>query len=228
MRHHTNSLTSFAEWATQTPLFRKGVNAGPRLGEGLIHKAPRIPTMIDDHEVDPRAVYDFQGQPLITVLDADALDEKMLHVFSTPRLADEYVNAREAPAEKAESQREVRRRNVSGLVELTPGVPPFYGFFEMYDLDGLGGCYWRILEWENLTFNYNTKWACGFLAWGWISADNNVSSIDSYVSADQIRMFNLPNLAGSSLFVPTGNFRINSLGAFGWDNRISSQLAVYL
>jgi hypothetical protein len=192
-----------------------------------------MPIMIDEVETDPNTVREFNGQPLVTVVDGDAQDGRMLHIFSSRLAAADYIEAREAPVKNATEAEVARQRSSNSSITsakqaLTAGPPPNGGFYEMYDLDDLGGCYWRILEWEGLTFNYSTKFACGFLWWGWISADNNVSSIDSYVSADHVFLWSLPYLSGSLLWIPTGTFRINRLSDFGWDNQISSQNVFYL
>jgi hypothetical protein len=233
MEPNRNILHQFAEWAAGTPMFRAGTSAQQRAVDvSMLHRPPRIPVMIDDVESDARAVRDFNGQPLITVYDGDAEARRMLHIFSTRTMAADYVEAAESPigglaSQGSRPQRASNSRIRSARQALTAGPPPNGGVYEMYDLDDLGGCYWRILEWEGLTFNYSTKFACGFLWWGWISADGNVSSIDSYVSADHVFLWALPNLSGSLLWVPTGAFRINRLSDLGWDNRISSQNVLY-
>jgi hypothetical protein len=220
MRH---SIRDFFDSAAATPWLRNGQNAEPsKIELALSHKVPKMPLMIDEQETDLRAVHEFRGQTLVTVADGDALEGRMLHVFTSMKPAQDYLRAEESASGKNTSS------SSAGSPGFTSGPPPFGGFQELYDLDGLDGCYWRLYEGvDNLTFNYSTKWACGFLFFGWITADNNVSSIDCYVSADQVHMFSLPNLMGSVL-IATGNFRINSLAALGWDNRISSQRAVYL
>ncbi|WP_146068905.1 hypothetical protein [Arthrobacter sp. ZGTC131] len=216
---------SFTTWLSDTPLMHAGVSAStPQLNIND-HKPPGMPTMIDEQQVDPRSVYDLRGQPLTTVVDGDAQAGKMLHIFSSRRDAAAYVESREAPIN---DQPRVRQSEIHSVSQaLTAGPPPGQGFFELYANDDLDGCSWRILEWEGLTFNYSRKFACGFLFWGWISADNRVSSIDSYVSADHVFLWDFPNLAGSNLWIPTGAFRINSLSVFGWKNRISSQNVLY-
>jgi hypothetical protein len=227
---------AFADWAANTPLMRDGVAAQPsERRRALLHQPPEMSVMIDETEADPRAVREFSGQPLITVIDGDALDERMLHIFSSNQQAAAYVEAAESPVERAPSQQHTTR--VDGLdargsltQALTAGPPPGMGFYDMYDLEGLGGCYWRILEFDGLTFNYDTRWACGFLWWGWISADMRVSSIDSYVSADHVLIQDqlMPTLNPSILWMTTGNFRINSLARFGWNNRARSQFHLYM
>jgi len=204
------SVQDFFDSAATTPWLRNGVNAGPSKVElALSHKVPKMPVMIDEQEVDPRTVHDFRGQTLVTVADGDALEARMLHIFTSLKPAQEYLQAGESPSGKLASS----SGGGSGSPGFTQGPPPFGGFQELYDLDGLDGCYWRLYEAvDNLTFNYSTKFACGFLIFGWITADDNVSSIDCYVSADQVHMFSLPNLMGSVL-IATGNFRINSLAA---------------
>jgi hypothetical protein len=70
-------------------------------------------------------------------------------------------------------------------------------------------------------------WGCGFLWWGWVNADNMVSSIDCLYSADVVVFFDFPALAGSTLFIGTGDFQIPDLVPYGWNDRISSQIALY-
>jgi len=221
--------TGLAEWASETPLLRRGVGSDASKASVNQHRVPTMPVQIDGDETDPRSVYDFIGTPLTTVVDADAISGRMLNIFSTRTKAIEYVDAAESPLPRRRRQAGTYRERTASLsAALTAGPPPGQGFYEMYQHDNLDGCYWRILEWEGLTFNYSTKFACGFLWWGWISADNIVSSIDSYVSADHVFLWDFPALGGSNLWIPSGDFRINSLSAFGWNDRISSQNVLYL
>lgn len=94
-RHTWNGL---AKWVASTPFLREGSSARPR-ETPLVnqHRVPTMPIMIDGSETDSRAVYDFMGRALITIVDGDALTGKMLHIFSNQGEAAAYVEAAEAP-----------------------------------------------------------------------------------------------------------------------------------
>jgi hypothetical protein len=232
MASSRDTWLAFAQWAADTPFFRRGESAQPS-GEETIshHGVPQMPVMIDETETDPRSVLEFRGQALTTVVDDDAVSGRMLHIFTSREKAAQYVDAAEARIKKEGTSSQLRRREAirSASQALTAGVPPGGGYIELYEDIDFAGCLWRILEagGAGVTFNYATKWACGFLFWGWINADKMVSSIDCFYSADVVFFFDTPNLAGTGLFIGTGAFQLPNLVQFGWDNRISSQLALY-
>jgi len=99
------SARALIESAATTPLLRGGVNAGPsKIELALSHKVPKMPTRIDEQEVDPRTVLEFRGQTLVTVADGDAIEGRMLHIFTDLAPAQEYLRAGESPsAEQAAS-----------------------------------------------------------------------------------------------------------------------------
>jgi hypothetical protein len=225
-----DSWLAFAQWVADTPLLRQGVSAPVSPSGGVPrHGVPQIPVMIDEAETDARSVLDLHGQALTTVVDRDALDGRMLHIFTDRERAGQYLEAAEAPLGQTTQRSEVRSptRITSAAQALTAGVPPGGGVIELWEDINLGGCGWRVPEWEHVAFNYSTKWACGFLFWGWKNADKVVSSIDCVYSADLVNFFDMPNLSGSTLAVSPGVFRINDLTQLGWNDRISSQIAFY-
>jgi hypothetical protein len=221
---------AFAEWIADTPFLRRGESAQPSQGDIVPrHGIPQMPVMIDEAETDPRSVLEFRGQALTTILDEDAVSGRMLHIFTSREQASQYVDAAEARIKPEGTRSPLKQRPAVRSVSeaLTAGVPPGGGYIELYANSDFSGCLWRILESDGVTFNYSTKWACGFLFWGWVNANKMVSSVDCLYSADVVFFFDMPALTGSTLFIATGNFQIPDLTAYGWNDRISSQLALY-
>ena len=70
---------------------------------------PTMPLSIDEKEVDRRVVYDLGGTHLTYVVDPDSDAEKMLHGFTTPEKALDYL-------------RSVKPDNGTGVVPVHPGV----------------------------------------------------------------------------------------------------------
>src|SRR3954470_17602320 len=128
---------------------RFGESAQPRGDRARVHQSPTLPVVIDEERADARSVREFNGRPLITVVDGDALDGRLLHIFTSREQAAAYVEAAEAPAstgKRGNASRLTSAPAARGTVThaLTVGPLPGAGFYEMYDLDDLGGCYWRI------------------------------------------------------------------------------------
>ncbi|HKR20974.1 MAG TPA: hypothetical protein VJS17_00215, partial [Pyrinomonadaceae bacterium] len=64
------------------------------------HKVPRMPIMIDQAKANPLDVRAFVGKPLHTVLDADALDGKMLQLFTSDKTAQAFAKSSLAATKK--------------------------------------------------------------------------------------------------------------------------------
>ena len=198
------------------------------------HKVPRMPTMIDQTRADPRDVREFSGRPLHTVVDADALNGKMLQIFTNKDAA--RAMAQSLPKKSSSLPPRVQSDGSGGHAAtsqqtLTAGVPPDSGYLELYEDVDFGGCLWRLLEQHSHTVgNYGNLWACGFLWWGWKSADNAISSFDIKVSADSVTFFDAINLDfgnfSNTLWMP-GDAWVPNLVPFGWNDRISSHLLWY-
>jgi len=192
-----------------------GCNSGPRR-----HKVPRMPIMIDQAKANPLDVRSFVGQPLHTVVDADALDGKMLQIFTNNETAQAFAKS---------SLAATRSKRPTGTPQptLTPGVPPGNGYIDLFEHIDFAGCEWHLPEstGNGTVGRYADLW-CGILWWA-KNADNRVSSADVFVSADLVVFFDLEgiNLIGGSatLLVP-GNAWIPSFVPFGWNDRISSHL----
>ena len=188
---------------------------------GSTHKVPRMPIMIDQAKANPMDVRAFLGKPLHTVVDADALDGKMLQIFTSKETADGFARSTALAAKKKQSE--------TPRPTLTDGVPPDGGYIELFEHIDFGGCSWYIPEpYHNHTVpNYGDLW-CGILWWA-KNANNTVSSIDVLVSADLVTFFDLINInpSGSTITFP-GNSWITSLVPWGWNDRISSHLLWYL
>jgi hypothetical protein len=191
------------------------------------HKVPRMPIMIDQNKASPMDVREFTGRPLHTLLDTDALNSKMLQIFTSKETAEAF--ARSLPTRKQSSPSKTQEQTGTMQQALTAGVPPDGGYIDLYEDVDFGGCSWRLLEYNSHTVgNYGSLLACGFLWWGWKNADNTASSLDVRVSADLVTFFDLINInfAGSTLWVP-GDAWVPSLVPHGWNDRISSHLLWY-
>ncbi len=195
-----------------------------------IHKVPRMPIMIDQAKANPMDVREFTGRPLHTVLDDDALNNKMLQIFTSKEAAETF--ARSIPTRKTRKQSaapKTQEQVGTSQYALTAGVPPDGGYIELYEHVDFDGCLWRLLEYNSHTVgNYGNLWACGFLWWGWKNANNTVSSFDVRVSADWVTFFDDVNInfSGSTWWVQ-GDAWVPNCVPFGWNDRISSHLLWY-
>ena len=187
------------------------------------HKVPRMPIMIDDAKANPMDVRAFLGKPLHTVLDADALDGKMLQIFTSHETAHGFAQSSLASTKS-------KRQAATPQPRLTPGVPPGNGYIDLFEHIDFGGCEWHVTEANNSTVgNYGDLW-CGILWWA-KNANNRVSSADVLVSADLVTFFDLEGIdligGSATLWVP-GNSWIPNLVELGWNDRISSHLLWYI
>lgn len=192
------------------------------------HKVPRIPVMIDQASANPMDVREFTGQSLHTVVDQDALDGKMLQIFSNRGVAEEFARSLTRKKQPSTQNRQIKTAKSKNM--LTAGIPPDGGYLELYEHIDFAGCSWRLLEYNSHTVgNYGNLLACGFLWWGWKRADNTVSSFDVRVSADLVTFFDDVNInfSGSTIWVP-GDAWVPNLVQYGWNDRISSHLLWYL
>ena len=192
-----------------------------------VHKVPKLPIMIDQMEANPMDVREFTGRPLHTVLDQDALNHKMMQLFTTQESAEKY--ARSLPAQKAKSGSKKQKPVGTSQASLTAGVSPDGGYLELYEHIDFGGCRWRLLEYNSHTVgNYSNLLACGFLWWGWNNANNKISSLDIRVSADWVTFFDgiNVNFSTGTIWMP-GDSWVPNLVPFGWNDRISSHFLWY-
>src|SRR5688500_17616874 len=67
-----------------------GVACSSHASDLLLHKVPTMPITIDHTKASPGDVRDFLGTPLHTVLDPDALEGKLLHIFSDKDKAESF------------------------------------------------------------------------------------------------------------------------------------------
>jgi hypothetical protein len=206
-------------------LFRKGVNAS-RPHQTILHRPPKIPTMIDFVEVEQSVLRDFRDQPLYTVLDRDGLDGKMLQIFTSEEKAKEYCSGLDVNnlPQKSASQK------VSSTFRES-AIPPRGGYVDLYEHIDWGGCSWRILESQTLqgsrANDFTQLWACGFLWWGWVNANDKVSGVDSVISGNSsLVLCEDMNLGGSWLIIP-GNAWVPNLVPYGWNDRASSLFWLY-
>lgn len=185
------------------------------------HKVPRMPIMIDQAKANPLDVRAFVGKPLHTVVDADALDRKMLQIFTSEKTAQSYAQS---------SLAAMKRRRQAAQPASTPQPLTEWGYIDLFEHIDFGGCEWHVVEQNNGTVGrYSDLW-CGILWWA-KNADNRVSSADVNVSADLVTFFDLPGLDlpnGSATITFAGDSWIPNLVEFGWNDRISSHLLWYL
>lgn len=175
--------------------------------------------MIDEIEIHPYAVREFTGKPLYTVIDREALEGKMLHIFTEKGKAAAYCET-VGPS----GLRAITPGYQSSSAALTGNVLPNQGYVEMYQHINWAGCTWRVLESAlKAVVNFSGLWdCCGcFLFWGWTNADNQVSAIDVRISMNRLALAEFPNLGGNWLLVP-GDAWIPDLVPFGWNDRASS------
>jgi hypothetical protein len=217
----------------------KGIDASPRSHE-LTHKPPQLPVLLDGkNRLDPLAIRRFAGRPLFTVVDQEAVEGEVLRVFTDKETAREYMSGLrfdepDAPGAPDVSLRRDRPSAGSPGSQYPPvaggsdgfpgGVPPDGGFINLFEHVDWGGCQWRILEWERKTVaDFTQFWACGFLFWGWVNANNTISSLDCMVSGQSpwVTLWDLTNLGGSGIGI-WGRSMPSSLVPFGWNDRASS------
>jgi hypothetical protein len=218
----------------------RGVDASPRDGE-LTHRAPQLPVLLDGKtRVEPGAVRRFAGQPLHTVVDTEAAQGEVLRVYTDQEKAKEYLSGLkiedpEAPGSPnlglRSTQPDARSQSgphppISGGSNGPPGgVPPNSGYIDLYEHVDWGGAVWRVREWERVTVPDFTKdlKCCGFLAWGWVNANDKASSVDCMVSgnAPWVVLWEHINQGGSSIGI-WGRSMVSSLVPYGWNDRASS------
>src|SRR5690349_19498838 len=185
------------------------------------HKVPRMPIMIDQAKANPLDVRAFVGKPLHTVVDADAIDGKMLQIFTSNDTAQAF-------AKSSFASMKIKRPAVTP--QATPLTSGPLGYIDLFEHIDFAGCEWHVPETtgNGTVGRYADLW-CGILWWA-KNADNRVSSADVSVNADLVVFFDLEgiNLIGGSatLLVP-GNSWIPSFVPFGWNDRISSHLLMY-
>jgi hypothetical protein len=215
----------------------RGVNAGPRPGE-LTHRAPQIPVLLDGKtRIEPGAIRRFAGQPLFTVVDPEAAQGEILRVFTHQEKAKEYLSGLkiEDPIAPGSPDKGLRFSQVDPRSQASPiaggsngppgGVPPNSGYIDLYEHVDWGGAVWRVREWERVTVaDFSTDlMCCGFLAWGWVSANDMVSSVDCMVSGDApwVVLWEDANQGGSNIAI-WGRSQASTLVDFGWNDRASS------
>lgn len=196
------------------------------------HKVPQVPILIDDERVEPRMIRNFAGSPLHTIFTED--EPELLRIFTTRENVEAHVREHSKQSSGSSEASQAPTNTSPGPVQstsqaLTAGIPPEGGYIELYEHIDWGGCSWRAFEGTTRNVgDYRTWGACGFLWWGWISADNRISSADVRVSADWVTFFDLPNLnfSGSTFWV-RGDSWIPNLVPFGWNDRFSSHMLWY-
>lgn len=215
-----------------------------------LHRPPGIPMSIDEHEEDPRAISELNGTRLHYVIDRDALDEKMLHIFTSQGDAEKYFsNTVDTSLKPRLKTRNPVQRSLSfGLPEMLHqenpslfmggvvpqaappgGVPPNGGYIDLYEDKDWGGHQWRILEWETKTVgDFRKLTDCSFAWFGCLAANDQVTGVDAMISGSK-PMYVLAediNLGGSWFWAPGRSF-ISNLTSYGWNDRASSLMIMY-
>jgi hypothetical protein len=217
-----------------------GVHATPRLHH-LTHRLPTLPIVIDGKRAHPSAIRRHAGRALHTVVDHDALAGEVLQVFTDREKAEEHIKDQTFAEPEAPGEPLMRLRDpeldadgsplpVAGGSDGPPGgVPPDGGYVDLYEHQDWGGCTWRVLEWEHKTVrDYRDLWACGFLAWGWRNANDQITCIDAMISGAKPMLVLAEHilLGGSWIWFP-GRAFVPSLVPYGWNDRASSQMILY-
>lgn len=183
-----------------------GMACSSHASDLLLHKVPSMPITIDNSKASRGDVRDFIGKPLHTVIDPDALEGKLLHIFSDKDKAESYC-----------------RETVARMKPHNP-PPPGGGYMDLYEDDSFGGCGWRFLERDFNIGNFTQYWGCGFLWWGWKNLNDTTTSVDCYISGNSVVVLaEHTYLGGSWLWIP-GRCWIPNLGVFGWNDVASSAM----
>ncbi|MCK6211600.1 hypothetical protein KZX45_13700 [Georgenia sp. EYE_87] len=209
-----------------------------------------MPLSIDGSEEDPRSIVELKDVRLHYVLDEDAASGTMLNVFTRQGDAEEYFagtvkraliperRRREKLAEPDEAPPGVTTVNpklfaqgaasYAAAASYPGGVPPGGGYLDFYEHIDWGGCSWRILESGKLTWNLSQLMACGFMWWGWISADRRISCVDALLSGEKpiYILCDQQNLGGNWFWLPGRSF-VPSLVPYGWNDRARSSTVMY-
>jgi hypothetical protein len=172
-------------------------------------------------------------------VDTEAAEGEVLRVFTDQEKAKEYLSGLKLPDVEAPGSpdrgirpepQDPRSQSsahppISGGQEPPGGVPPDSGYIDLYEHTDWGGAVWRVREWEHKTVaDFSTDlMCCGFLAWGWVSANDMASSVDCMVSGNApfVVLFEDADLMGSSIGI-WGRSMVPSLVPYGWNDRASS------
>ncbi|GII75966.1 hypothetical protein Sru01_09480 [Sphaerisporangium rufum] len=190
------------------------------------HRVPGIPVVLDGEAVEPAAVLELQDRPLHTVLDPAALAGESLRVFTGIDRARAYALDLASADEAVQSEGPPRPpgspiRGGSGCRVAGGGTNPLpadAGVVEFYEHIDLGGCGWRVPDSQTGVADLTKVVACGFLWWGWKSADQRISSLDVTTSYSSITLQVTPFPEDGTLWVPH-RARVNSLVDYGWNDR---------
>jgi hypothetical protein len=216
----------------------------------LQQRPPRMPLSIDGSEEDPRSIIELDGVRVHYVLDEDAMNGKMLNVFTNQGDAEKYfagtITRSLAPRRRHAKKAATPEETAAAITPVNPklfaasttsfaaaasypgGVPTGGGYLDFYEHIDWGGCCWRMLESGKLNWNLDQLMACGFMWWGWISADTKVSCVDARLSGEKPMyiLCDQRNLGGNWFWAPGRSF-IKSLVDFGWNDRARSSHVMY-
>ena len=188
-----------------------GVIDASRPANTIVHRPPRIPFMIDDKETEKENLRDYNGKPLHTVVDNDAIEGKILRIFTTQDKAKQYCKTI-LPASSSNTNKKSEEA---------------IGYVDLYEHENHGGCVWRLYDSQNYG-DFSKVMSCGFMWWGWRNLDEKATSVDcALVRMTHAILCEHKFLGGSWLWLPARTWVLN-LGAFGWNDRASSLHYMYI
>ena len=182
---------------------------GPTQGseEAIVHQVPKVPVKINGKSVKPAEVKDHNGKPLYTVVNPgtnlESAKDDSVQVFTTEQKAEKYTKKLADKLGEGEKDQDVSLQDTYGEVRLYDA--PYYDGWEMHLGDGNAVPDFRYLYCHFWCQDYNDKasslWLTNGRAW--------------------TMFYEHINYNGSRIWFYRGEYRAD-LGAYGWDNRISS------
>jgi hypothetical protein len=200
-------------------------------------QVPQMPLSVDESTVDPRVVYDLSDVDLTYVVDRDSSEGTMLHAFTAPHTAKEYIQSLSEDEEFPDY-----RAGHAGLAARYPAesarvASDFSGqVVEYWSKTGIQeGDSWAVFfdktkgGWQRDDFR---KVKRGTFGWGG-DLNDKARALNAFMHAGwALWIYEHINQQGQRMLVRTNprNFRadILNLGVYGFLNRASSQNAEWL
>ena len=192
--------------------------------EEIRHSVPRMPISIDGEEVDPRVVAELDGVPLYSVVDKDAVEGKMLHIYTERDRAKDHIRSWDPNTWRL-------AQAASPLLSALTMPSPGKGFIRFCKHIYLQGRSWVLYE-PDLTENDFRDLKSGgtsvkvfgkmLLSWGKEDANDKVSSFIVHASIKGVLVLYEHIRAGGSEKWFLGNHIEMDLRKYGWNDRASS------